>query len=64
MAEDILAVERLQRLAVERNPLINPQCALLLDRLCQPRSPDVISIACLQRNVIEGRVEADSEVRR
>ena len=45
MAEDILAVERLERLAIERDAFFDREPAFLLDRVGQARGDDVVMVA-------------------
>ncbi len=64
MPKNILAVQRLERVAAERNSILYVKSAFLLDRISQPRCDHVPILARPQRDVVERLVERDSKIRR
>ena len=53
MAENILAVERLERRAIERDSFLDCEPGFLRDRFGQRARDDVVMVADFQRDVIE-----------
>ena len=63
MPKNILAVVRLDRLAVERDSFLDCEPGFLLDAVGQSRRHHVIMFADFQRDVVESFVQRDSEIR-
>ena len=63
MPKNILAVERFERRAVERDAFLDREPAFLLDAVGQSRRDHVVMVANFQRDVVERLVQRDSEIR-
>src|SRR5581483_8207239 len=62
MAKDVLAVEPPERVAVKRDRLVNAEAAGLRDGFGEAGRDDVVTVADLERDIVEGGVERDREV--